>query len=46
VVVNLTNAALSRSLPEVPRRARRERVPMAVAFAAAAGAIFFARGVM
>lgn len=46
VFVNLSNAALSRSLPEVPRRAARQLVPMAVAFAAAAMGTFFVRGVM
>lgn len=46
VLTNLTNAALSRALPEVPRRADRQVVPMAVAFAAAALGVFFVRGVM
>jgi prepilin peptidase CpaA len=35
VLENLANAALSRSIPTVPRRARHQLVPMAVAFAAA-----------
>jgi prepilin peptidase CpaA len=44
VFVNLSNAALSRSVPEVPRRDKRQLVPMAVAFAASGLAVFFLRG--
>ncbi len=44
VSVNLQYAALSQSVPEVPRRGRTQLVPMAVAFAGAAIGVFAARG--
>jgi prepilin peptidase CpaA len=44
VAVNLQNAYLSRSVPEVARRGHRQLVPMAVAFAGAAIGAFAARG--
>jgi Flp pilus assembly protein protease CpaA len=42
--VNLANAALSMSLPDAPRRAPGQLVPVAVALGGAAIGVFLARG--
>ncbi len=44
VAANLKNAALSMSLPEAPRRGRGQLVPMALALAGAAIAVYVSRG--
>jgi prepilin peptidase CpaA len=44
VALNLKNAALSLSVPDAPRRARGQLVPMAVALGAAALCVFAAGG--